>query len=99
MEFGASSWFSNNTIPKFARLYPQNSNGYWKPAESNEDEFLEINLHKSETIYGVELSGNPLNDEYVTSYKIAYGMDGISFSFVLYNGFPEVNLNRGRSKV
>lgn len=56
----------------------------------SENEYLQIYLGFPETIYGVEISGNPLNDEYVTSYQIAYSMDGISFSRILYHGQPEV---------
>lgn len=54
------------------------------------DDYLQIYLGYPETIYGVELSGSPLNDEYVTSYQIAYSMDGVSFSYVLYHGQAQV---------
>lgn len=87
--FIASSWLNDYTAPHFAQLYP-NGNRYWKPAKSSENEYLEVNLHKPETIYGIEISGSPLNDEYVTSYKLAYSMDGVSFSIVLFHGLPEV---------
>lgn len=87
--FNASSWFNENTAPHFAQLYPK-GNSYWKPSRSNENEYLQIFLGFPETIYGVEVSGNPLNDEYVTSYQIAYSMDGMSFNRVLYYGQPEV---------
>lgn len=87
--FNASSWYDDNTAPHFAQLYPEENN-YWKPSKTSENEYLQIYLGFPETIYGVEISGNPLNDEYVTSYQIAYSMDGISFDYVLYHGQPEV---------
>lgn len=88
--FNASSSYDNSTAPHFAKLYPE-TNSYWKPLSSNENEYLQLSLDHPETIYGVEISGNPLEDEYVTSYKIAYSIDGISYSYVSFHGKPEVN--------
>lgn len=85
----ASSWHDDNTAPHLAQLYPQ-ENGYWKPSRSGENEYLQIYLGFPETVYGVQVSGDPLDDEYVTSYQIAYSTDGTSFSRVLYHGQPEV---------
>uniref|UniRef100_A0A481MQJ2 Hemolectin n=1 Tax=Nipponaphis monzeni TaxID=196483 RepID=A0A481MQJ2_9HEMI len=87
--YNASSWYNDAALPHFAQLYPE-ENSYWKPLESSENEYLQINLSHAEIIYGVEVSGNPLNDEFVTSYKVAYSMDGISFSYVSFHGQPEV---------
>jgi len=78
-------------------LYPQ-ENGYWKPSRSGENEYLQIYLGFPETVYGVEVSGDPLDDEYVTSYQIAYSMDGTSFSRVLYHGQPEVMTAKQQNK-
>lgn len=89
MSFDASSWFDETTAPQYAQLYSV-ENGYWKPSKTSENEYLQIYLGYPETVYGVEVSGNPLTDEYVTSYKVAYSLDGISYSYVLYHGQPEV---------
>jgi len=89
LSFDASSWFDETTAPQYAQLYSE-ENGYWKPSKTNENEYLQIYLGYPETVYGVEVSGNPINDEYVTSYKVAYSLDGISYSYVLYHGQPEV---------
>lgn len=88
--FNASSWLDSYTTPHSAQLYSNEFNSSWKPSSTNSNEYLQIDLGYPETVYGVELSGNPLTDEYVTSYKILYSLDGISFSHVLYHGQPEV---------
>lgn len=92
MSYNASSWYNEATLPHFAQLYPEEIN-YWKPKESSENEYLQIYLGHPEIIYGVEVSGSPLNDEFVTSYKVAYSTDGISFSYVSFHGQPEVILS------
>lgn len=89
--FNASSSYSDNTAPSFAQLYSK-ENKYWKPSESSENEYLQINFDRPETVYGVEVSGNPVQDEYVTSYKVAYSTDGVGFSYIVFHGQPEVSL-------
>lgn len=89
MSYNASSWYDATTLPRFAQLYPEKSS-YWKPIGPSENEYLQINLARPEVIYGAAVAGNPKNDEFVTSYKVAYSMDGISFSYVSFHGQPEV---------
>lgn len=89
LSFNASSWYDINTMPQFAKLYSKEK-GYWKPAKSNENEYLVIDLGYPDTIYGIEISGNPLNDEFVISYIVTYSLDGVGFSYILYHGQPEV---------
>jgi len=89
LSFDASSWFDDYTAPQYAQLYSE-ENGYWKPSKTSENEYLQIYLGYPETVYGVEVSGSLLTDEYVTSYKVAYSLDGISYSYVSYHGQPEV---------
>lgn len=91
LSFDASSWYNDDTGPQFAQLYSTDSK-CWKPSKNDENQYLQLDFGQSETIYGVEVSGNPLHDEYVTSYKVLYSMDGISFSYVLLHGQPEVIL-------
>lgn len=91
LSFDASSWFDEHTAPQFAQLYSK-ENYYWKPSKPNENEYLQMYLGYPETVYGVEISGNPIGGEYVTSYTVAYSLDGISFSHVSYHGLPEVIL-------
>lgn len=89
LSFDASSWYDDDTGPQYAQLYSKDLK-YWKPSKKDENQYLQLYLGQPETIYGVEISGNPLNDEYVTSYKVSYSMDGISFNYVLLHGQPEV---------
>lgn len=87
--FNASSWYSSNTEPYYAQLDSED-NGYWRPAKSSETEYLQMDLGQAETIYGIEVTGSPTHDEYVTSYLVAHSLDGVGFSFVSYNGQPKV---------
>ncbi|XP_050428341.1 hemocytin-like [Adelges cooleyi] len=87
--FNASSWYSSNTEPYYAQLDSED-NGYWRPAKSSETEYLQMDLGQAETIYGIEVTGSPTHDEYVTSYLVAHSLDGVGFSFVSYNGQPKI---------
>ncbi|XP_050525527.1 hemocytin [Daktulosphaira vitifoliae] len=87
--FNASSWYSPNTEPYYSQM-DSADNGFWRPAESKENEYLQIDIGYIESIYGVELAGNPSYDEYVTSYIVAFSTDGIGFSYVSYNGIPKI---------
>lgn len=89
LSFYASSSYDDNTAPEYAQLYSEEKN-YWRPIVSSVNEYLQIYLGSPKAVYGVEMSGSPFNDEYVTSYQIAYSMDGVSFSYVLYHGQVQV---------
>lgn len=44
---------------------------------------LKIDLGREEPVYGVVLKGNPVFDEYVTSYHVLHSPDGNKFSYVM----------------
>lgn len=96
LSFNASSWYNDATAPHFAQLYSE-ENGYWRPTTPSENEYLQIYLGSSETIYGIQVSGNPFDDEFVKSFKVAYSMDGISYSYVSFHGQPEVIFTFGQN--
>lgn len=57
--------------------------GSWAPKYSNKDQYLQINLGRPEPVYGIIVRGNPLYDEFVTSYRVQYSPDGIVFYYIL----------------
>lgn len=76
--FSASSVLNDAHQPWHARSgakVPTTSAGAWSPKDSNRDQYLQIDLGRIEPIYGVIILGNPLYDEYVTSFQVLYSQD------------------------
>jgi len=65
----------------------------WLAGEDDKDQYLQIDLGLSKPIYAVLVRGNPLTEQYVTSYKILFSNDGYIFSAAtdIY-GAPMVNM-------
>ncbi|RZC42307.1 hemocytin, partial [Asbolus verrucosus] len=85
--FNASSVLSSSFEPEFARFNTKaegKSGGSWSPKYSRTSEYLEINLGHQEPIYGIKIKGNPLYDEYITSFRVFYSHDGGTF-FPVFN--------------
>lgn len=83
--FSASSTLNRGFAPKYARLIPGSTKklgNTWAPKTSDKDQYLQINLGRQEPIYGIIISGNPVYDEYVTSFTVLYTPDGHTFSYV-----------------
>lgn len=69
------------------------SGGSWAPKYSNEDQYLQINLGTPVPIYGVIVRGNPLYDEFVTSYRVMYSPDGHHYYYILNDKkYPTVGI-------
>lgn len=51
---------------------PETSAGAWSPKDSNRDQYLQVDLGRVEPLYGVVILGNPLYDEYITSFQVLY---------------------------
>lgn len=84
--FDASSVLSPEFAPENAKLDNQVSEisgGSWEPADTNDEQWLDIKLPEPEPIYGIILQGSPGDDKYVTSYKVLYSEDGVKFSYIL----------------
>lgn len=56
--------------------------GSWNPATQDQNQYIQVEFPRREPVYGVKMQGSPLFDQYVTSYKVLYSDDGVSFSTV-----------------
>lgn len=56
--------------------------GSWSPDQNDRNPYIQVELPQIEPIYGVIMQGSPLFDQYVSSYDIMYGDDGLVFSTV-----------------
>ncbi|XP_045445614.1 hemocytin-like [Melitaea cinxia] len=83
--FSASSVANSQFEPMFAKLNGSAtavSAGSWSPDQNDRNPYIQVELPQIEPIYGVILQGSPLFDQYVSSYDIMYGDDGLVFSTV-----------------
>ncbi|CAG4913028.1 unnamed protein product [Colias eurytheme] len=90
----ASSVFSPMFQPQFSMLDgppTAESAGSWNPLVSDQNQYIQVELPERTAVYGVSLQGNPIFDQYVTSYDVMYGDDGHVFSPVEdLDGSPKV---------
>nr|CAD7397465.1 unnamed protein product [Timema cristinae] len=56
--------------------------GSWTAGDVNKDQYLQVDLGRVEPVYGVLVKGSPIANEYVTSYKVLYSLDGHTYSYV-----------------
>nr|CAD7570854.1 unnamed protein product [Timema californicum] len=56
--------------------------GSWTAGDVNKDQYLQVDLGRAEPVYGVLVKGSPISNEYVTSYKVLYSLDGHTYSYV-----------------
>nr|XP_034840347.1 hemocytin-like [Maniola hyperantus] len=80
--FSASSYASSLFEPQNAVLNgrPDTNAGAWSPAKDDKKPYIQVEFPRKEPIYGVQMQGSPLFDEYVESYEMMYGDDGNVFS-------------------
>ncbi|KAJ8725925.1 hypothetical protein PYW08_004108 [Mythimna loreyi] len=83
--FSASSVASGLFQPQYAKLNGRPLDvtaGSWNPATQDKNQYIQVEFPRREPVYGVVLQGSPLFDQYVTSYYVLYGDDGVTFSTV-----------------
>ncbi|KRT80045.1 hypothetical protein AMK59_6836, partial [Oryctes borbonicus] len=86
--FSASSILNDDFLPHYARIEKEPiGGGSWKPSPTDEYPYLQVSLNRLTPIYGVIIKGNPVTDEYITSYKVSY-IDNVhqTFSFITSDG-------------
>ena len=59
-----------------------NQEGAWVPATNDQDQWLQIDLYRQLLVSGVVMQGRPDVDEWVTTYRVEYAVDGVSWEFV-----------------
>uniref|UniRef100_A0A8D8ZF36 Hemocytin n=1 Tax=Cacopsylla melanoneura TaxID=428564 RepID=A0A8D8ZF36_9HEMI len=83
--FTASSFIdgvSSLAKPENGRL-SSTSSGTWKASTLDQHQYLDINLGQLEPVYGVRTRGSPEAYEFVTSFKVMFSSDGVSYSYVM----------------
>lgn len=84
--FNASSYLGSSFKPHYSRLNAKataESSGSWSPVVNDQMQYLQIAFDKSQPIFGVIMRGNPIFDQYVTSFKILHSSDGIAFHYLV----------------
>ncbi|XP_076328320.1 mucin-5B-like isoform X2 [Tachypleus tridentatus] len=81
----ASSSLNSNSEPQNSRLTLQkgpNSDGAWIPAYFDKDQYLEVDLGKTQPVYGIIVKGQDKGQSWVTAFRVMYSSNDQSFSFV-----------------
>ncbi|KAF5285691.1 hypothetical protein FQR65_LT13076 [Abscondita terminalis] len=84
--FSASSIMNKPFSAKHARIITKPTKTElgrsWSPNIDNKDQYLQIDLGRQEPVYGIIVQGNPVYNEFVTSYHVLYSPDGHTFNYV-----------------
>ena len=59
-----------------------NQEGSWVPTKNDQDQWLQIDLHRQVSVSGVVLQGRPDIKEWITRYQVEYALDGNSWENV-----------------
>ncbi|GIX94553.1 SCO-spondin, partial [Caerostris darwini] len=77
----ASSSRSSLTGPDAARFKNYETRKAWTPEDSNEKQFIEIDLGQVRGVYGIITKGKDSSKEWVSSYQLLYSKNGNSYSY------------------
>ena len=93
----ASSSWDGNSVASRGRLSIKASGrmrGSWTASARNPDQWLQIDLGANDTrVTGVATQGRQDADQWVTSYKLQYGNDGLYFQYYKDQGEEKVSEN------
>ena len=79
----SSSRWDNNHAPHLARLQNQRRGRYmggWSARTNNAYQWLQIDLGRSTKVVRISTQGRPTVNQWVTSYYLLYGQDGVYFA-------------------
>ena len=86
----ASSQFDVNAAANQGRLYLQTTesqDGGWSAAKNNQNQWLQVDLgSRYFKVTGVATQGKRDIHQWVTSYKLQYGNDGVKFQYYKEQG-------------
>ena len=93
----ASSSWDGNSVASRGRLSIKASGalrGSWTASARNPHQWLQIDLGANNAkVTGVATQGRQDADQWVTSYKLQYGNDGLNFQYYKDQGADKVNKN------
>jgi len=73
--FTSSSDGGPEKVPWKSRL--NNDQAAWCAGEKNNEQYIQVDLGRSRTVSRVATQGHPSSAFWVTSYRLAYSVDGI----------------------
>ena len=86
----SSSNWNGNSGASYGRLYFQTTGGKqgsWTAAKKNQNQWLQVDLGSQNTkVTRVATQGRQDADQWVTSYKLQYGNDGVNFQYYKEQG-------------
>uniref|UniRef100_A0A8C9FE35 F5/8 type C domain-containing protein n=2 Tax=Pavo cristatus TaxID=9049 RepID=A0A8C9FE35_PAVCR len=74
--FTSSSEFFSTHSPSFAKLNRRDGAGGWSPLDSNEQQWLQVDLGDRVEIVGVATQGRYGSSDWVTSYTLMFSDTG-----------------------
>ncbi|KAG8186759.1 hypothetical protein JTE90_010656 [Oedothorax gibbosus] len=77
----SASSFSGPDGARFKTLGPKGAKKTWTAGQSNDQQFIEVDVGEVRGIYGIITKGKELSSEWVTSYQILYSKDGVSYAY------------------
>ena len=90
LNFQSSSDLNPEHGPGYSRLSSVQVNQYsdaWVPGQNAVGEWMQVDFSEEKTIEAIEVRPRVENDQWVSSYKLAFSNDGIEYSFVkIVNG-------------
>ena len=93
----ASSSLNGSFVASRGRLSIKASGpmgGSWAASAKNSQQWLQIDLGVNDTkVTGVATQGRQDSDQWVTSYKLQYGSDGLNFQYYKDQGEEKVSKN------
>ena len=92
-EISASSEWAGNHAASQARLNfqaGQGKTGSWSAKNNDQTQWLQVDLKAVAELTGIATQGRNAHSQWVTSYKLQYGNDGVSFDYYrLQDGQPD----------
>ncbi|CAL1296415.1 unnamed protein product [Larinioides sclopetarius] len=67
--------------PDAIRLEIKGAKKAWTPAETDEKQFIEVDLDDIRGVYGIITKGKESTKEFITSYQLLYSTDGVAYSY------------------
>jgi len=76
---------------RHGRLDSNTGVGGWCPAENSKgDQWIQVNLYKPKTVYGLMIQGRSQIQQWVTKFKVQYGDDVNSLKYISVGSKPLV---------
>lgn len=89
-QISASSETTANHAAKYGRLHSQASAGAWSSGAPNTNQWLQVDLAVYTLVTGVATQGRYGYSQWVTKYKLQYGLDALHFKYYKVEGQTKV---------